>query len=236
MDGLEATAAIREWEKDNGSHVPIIAMTALAMSGDSERCLQAGMDAYISKPIKAEEVLRTIEEIIASPEYSQATKRDRQECRDARMDWTISKPFKITELMKATAETAGNGAEPAESLPETQPEPRAAKVLDPQGALAQCEGDTEMLGSVVSLFFREIPKHIEALVKDIETGDCDSAARSAHAVRGMLSNFAAEAGVQAAFALEQAARAGDSRGAREAFAVLEKAIEELKPELASLVR
>jgi len=60
MDGFEATAAIRERERQTGAHIPIIALTANAMKQDEERCLEAGMDAHASKPIRPEELLSTI--------------------------------------------------------------------------------------------------------------------------------------------------------------------------------
>ncbi len=66
MDGFEATAAIRERESAEGRHTPIIAMTAHALQGDKERCLSAGMDAYISKPIETNEFFATIEKIAAN--------------------------------------------------------------------------------------------------------------------------------------------------------------------------
>jgi two-component system sensor histidine kinase/response regulator len=62
MDGIEATLAIREKEKSTGLHQPIIAMTALAMKGDRERCLAAGMDGYLSKPID----LQQLDDVLAA--------------------------------------------------------------------------------------------------------------------------------------------------------------------------
>ncbi|MCE5315087.1 MAG: response regulator [Armatimonadota bacterium] len=61
MDGLETTGEIRKKEKETHQHIPIIAMTAHAMKGDRERCLEAGMDAYISKPIRVQELFSLIE-------------------------------------------------------------------------------------------------------------------------------------------------------------------------------
>ena len=61
LDGFEATAAIRELEKETGGRVPIVAMTANAMKGDQEMCLLRGMDAYIAKPLDAAELVRIVE-------------------------------------------------------------------------------------------------------------------------------------------------------------------------------
>jgi len=69
MDGFEATAAIRAREQHTGRHIPIIAMTAHAMQGDRERCLEAGMDDYISKPIKIRELIDVLEKFsVATPD------------------------------------------------------------------------------------------------------------------------------------------------------------------------
>jgi two-component system, sensor histidine kinase and response regulator len=64
MDGFEATAAIRSAEQSSGAHIPIIALTANAMKGDAERCLAAGMDGYVSKPIDVEQLFTTIERVL----------------------------------------------------------------------------------------------------------------------------------------------------------------------------
>ena len=67
MDGFEATAAIREKERRSGGSTPIIAMTAHAMTGDRERCLSAGMDDYISKPIAASALLDLVAKYCRKP-------------------------------------------------------------------------------------------------------------------------------------------------------------------------
>jgi CheY-like chemotaxis protein len=64
MDGLEATAAIRQEEKCSGGHIPIIAMTAHAMQGDRERFLAAGTDGYVAKPMKAAELSAAIDRLL----------------------------------------------------------------------------------------------------------------------------------------------------------------------------
>jgi CheY-like chemotaxis protein len=66
MDGFEATAAIRRLETGTGRHVPIVAMTAHAMKGDRERCLEAGMDDYVSKPMQTHELFFVIEKLVPS--------------------------------------------------------------------------------------------------------------------------------------------------------------------------
>ncbi len=64
MDGLEATGLIRAGEKQTGARVPIVAMTAHALKGDRERCLAAGMDDYISKPIHAKQLYETLDRLL----------------------------------------------------------------------------------------------------------------------------------------------------------------------------
>ena len=66
VDGLTATGIIREREKANGGHLPIVAMTAHAMTGDRERCLQAGMDGYLPKPIDPVKMIEEIRRVLSA--------------------------------------------------------------------------------------------------------------------------------------------------------------------------
>ncbi|MDO8589260.1 MAG: response regulator [Armatimonadota bacterium] len=80
MDGFETTAAIREKEKRTGEHIPIVALTAHAVKGDMERCLAAGMDGYISKPIQARDLQSALENAVTTT-------------RGARASRAVEKPF-----------------------------------------------------------------------------------------------------------------------------------------------
>lgn len=66
MDGFEATRRIRKYEKAHGGHVPIVALTALAMGGDRERCFQAGMDDYLAKPLARKDMVKILTQFLTS--------------------------------------------------------------------------------------------------------------------------------------------------------------------------
>jgi CheY-like chemotaxis protein len=70
MDGLEATTKIRESEQGTSNHIPIIAITAHAMKGDREQFLAAGMDSYVSKPIRPDALFETIKKVLATTSQS----------------------------------------------------------------------------------------------------------------------------------------------------------------------
>jgi two-component system sensor histidine kinase/response regulator len=78
VDGLEATSAIRSFEQSVGRHTPIIALTANAMIGDRERCLNAGMDDYLSKPLRADDLFATIERLVVSKTPAASTPSDKK--------------------------------------------------------------------------------------------------------------------------------------------------------------
>lgn len=70
MDGLETTRAIRQKELLSGKHVPIIALTAHAIKGDQQICLDAGMDDYLSKPIHPKLLISTVERVLRQDKES----------------------------------------------------------------------------------------------------------------------------------------------------------------------
>ena len=79
MDGLEATRTIRKREKDTKTHIPIIAMTAHAMKGDKKRCLNAGMDDYISKPVDARQLNKALLSLSTHPPHTESHEEQEEE-------------------------------------------------------------------------------------------------------------------------------------------------------------
>jgi PAS domain S-box-containing protein len=79
MDGFQATARIREMERGTDRHLPIVAMTAHAMKGDREHCLEMGMDYYVSKPIQSQKLLRAIEAVLSPRATEGSSARERSE-------------------------------------------------------------------------------------------------------------------------------------------------------------
>lgn len=102
MDGLEATQRIRAGELD-GQHVPIVAMTANAMLGDRERCLQAGMDDYISKPIELAELQRVLTKFAPTKVKAASTNLCLPVSDDGSMADVNIKPFNDFDYVKALA-------------------------------------------------------------------------------------------------------------------------------------
>jgi CheY-like chemotaxis protein len=178
MDGFEAALAIRAEEKNTGRHIPIIAMTASAIKGDRERCLAAGMDDYVPKPVRAETLFQAIRNLTG----------------------------------EATA----------------PPTPSLSGVLDEAAMRARTGNDTSLLRELADLFLQECPRLLTALRDAVTSADALALERAAHALKGVVGNFAAQQAFQAAEVLETMGRESELCHAAEAYARLEQEIEQLQ--------
>jgi signal transduction histidine kinase/CheY-like chemotaxis protein/HPt (histidine-containing phosphotransfer) domain-containing protein len=153
MDGFAATAAIRQHETSTGQHVPIIAMTANAMQGDRERCLAAGMDDYISKPVKLDELVTRLRKWTPSPAQ------------------TVAQPAAI-----ATAAPEST-AVPIALSPALDPE--AFATLKALGG----DNDPMFLLVVVEQFVQDAAAYIITLQTAAATGDAMALEQAAHTLK-----------------------------------------------------
>ncbi len=211
MDGLEATIAIRAREKESGGHVPIVAMTAHALKGDREQCLEAGMDGYVAKPIRGEELLAALEKFAPEAEADDA---------DAPRDL----PF-------APAPQAGAASQTTHPSPLT-PHQSADSPFDSAAALRTVGGDRALLAELATAFHTESQSLLTQLREAIATRDPAKLRRAAHTLKGAAGVFGAQSAYEMARQLEDLGRSADFSQANEIFATLETAVGQLNRALA----
>jgi PAS domain S-box-containing protein len=211
MGGFEATAAIRRHEREAGGHTPIVAMTAHAMAGDRERCLAAGMDAYVSKPLRAEELLGTIDRIAGRVDGEEpGTDGSRAAAR----------------ANPAPADVQTPGAEVVSG---------SGPLIDRDALLASVGGNEKLLREVVSVFLTDAPKQVAALDAAVRSRDAAAIASSAHALKGSAGLFSKAGAYDSARALEQAARQEDLTGVEVAGEDVKREVARLEHALRSLL-
>ena len=160
MDGFQATQAIRALAKPLAS-LPIIALTAHAIKGDKERCLAAGMDDYVSKPIDPDTLRLTILNLRLKPPQQNLIDDERS-----------------TQLLRPeiTVEPSSNG-------------PRVT--IDCDGLLARSGGSVKVIDMVTQEILRQLPLTLERLSKAVQGREQAELKNAAHAFRGMVANFGA---------------------------------------------
>jgi len=187
------------------TRVPIIAMTAHAMKGDRERCLAAGMDGYIAKPVQTGTLLDEIERVCGGlrrePELgsNRILPADRNETRFSEI-----RPGLGSQTSKQTQE-----------------------VIDQAEALARVEGDLGLLRELVELFLNDAPKLLLEVRDSLERGDEKALERAAHQLKGPLGTLGAHATLDVVKKLEAMGREGDLTDACATLESLESEIKRL---------
>ncbi|MDY6912956.1 MAG: response regulator [Planctomycetota bacterium] len=207
MDGFEATATIRQSEQASGDHIPIIAMTAHAMKEDRQRCLQAGMDDYVEKPVRPKALFDAIEKLAANSGRPAA------------------KSAGTTKKKKA--------AKPAKSYSRKSKTP-PTEAVDMDRLMQQVGDDEELLVEIIDLYFEVRPSLIRDIRQTMAEADCEKLKRAAHALKGMVGNLAAENAFAAARKLEELAGEGDLDASAKQMTALEKEIARLNTALAAI--
>jgi signal transduction histidine kinase/CheY-like chemotaxis protein/HPt (histidine-containing phosphotransfer) domain-containing protein len=212
MDGYEATRAIRRKEVETGEHISIIAMPAHAVKGDRERCLEAGMDDYLAKPVEPQ----ALHESIAR--------------------WTPEKkmPFAHHEsaMPKLTEPDSISSREPALE--------RVAvgdhEVFDLAALTSRVEDDLELLAELVDLYLSSSPELIAEAELAVSERDGQKIARAAHTLKGVLKNICAPASAEAALQLEIAGKSSDGVAIDQSLSHLKNELERLRSKLAEVTQ
>ena len=214
MDGLSATRAIRDYETGSGRHIPIIAMTAHAMKEDRERCIQAGMDDYVSKPISPDKLIQSLEELLPHKVVTGPPPSDPD----------TDEPTPAAAASETESES--------KSAPESSPPDNFA----PTVVLEAFDNDWDFLTSSIELFISEYPSMLQGVQEAVKGGNDKDLERSAHALKGMLGNFRAKTAAKTALSLEQMGREGDLTSAAKEMEQLESQVRQLETQLSQMVK
>jgi signal transduction histidine kinase/CheY-like chemotaxis protein/HPt (histidine-containing phosphotransfer) domain-containing protein len=218
MDGLEATAAIRQKEGTTGLHVPIIALTAHAMKGDQVSCLQAGMDDYLSKPVEPARLQEAIARW-ACVEDDKAPKRE------------------VAHVVKLAA----SEAEDADCTPELsqlheQHRVVPTDVFDLAALRARVENDLELLSEMIDLYLSSSPLLLAEIESAVAARDSERITRAAHTLKGMLGNMCAGKCAEAALELETIGKSGVLAEAKTCLSGLNSELANLETALTDVSR
>jgi HPt (histidine-containing phosphotransfer) domain-containing protein len=186
------------------------------MKGDRERCLEAGMDDYVSKPLRPEELFDTIESLAEAhaPELCVGLARGNDEAGAACSETTCeAQPFLC-------------------AIPACGDE---RPVFDRAEALNRVGGDDQFLGELIEVFLQEAPLLMRQLGEGIENRDVALVKRAAHTLKGAVGNFGAAAVFDVGQRLENMAQAGDLADAQRSFGELQMLMARLTPELAKAI-
>jgi PAS domain S-box-containing protein len=207
MDGFEATSAIRALPDPAKARLPIIAMTASAMKGDQERCLAAGMDAYVSKPMSANDLITIVERLGAKTPEARAgqVREDRS-----------SAPGDVLNRI--------DSQHPA-------PAP-AANVFNLDEAITRCFRKYELFQDMVGCLFDESDSLLEQMRTELNNGDAEELGRAAHQLKGTVIFLGASPAADATRRVEQMGLLGELGNAAEAIDQLQTQIQLLKEALA----
>lgn len=217
MDGLEAAAQIRAAE-GSGHHIPVIAMTAHALKGDRERCLEAGMDDYISKPLDPKALLKALDRwtAIQSAVLKQKTGAKNGETQD----YTIEPNAYVVEGGPFALEDGLFGedtnfveekpvAESVQPFVDEVPE----EPLDMQAALPRFDNDKKFFLEMCQDFMMNLPVRMDELRSSLQKKDSATFTRAAHNLKGISANFDATTTNRIAAQLETMGRQDDLSGA-----------------------
>jgi two-component system, sensor histidine kinase and response regulator len=237
MDGFEATRLIRESEKagmllgKNPGPLPIVALTANAMKGDRERCLEAGMTDYLSKPFNPERVIQMIDAYLASakPQTRTPLGGDDEDLKKEEPRSPLVAKVQSGKHQKSPRESQ-SGNEAREAVPGS-PAPGATQAPMPEASpsasvplsapsrfdfevlLRRCMGDRELLDRVLAKFRERSAVDLDLLERVIAAGDAAQVERVAHGLKGAAANLSADMLRELAAGMEAFGRAADLGGA-----------------------